>query len=53
MGDLIIQAHDMSLPPEAPVGPYTVRLGMYDPQTNTRLPAGSLTGGDYVEVTLE
>jgi 4-amino-4-deoxy-L-arabinose transferase-like glycosyltransferase len=31
-GDYFMQAHRFELPPDAPAGPYTVRLGLYDPK---------------------
>lgn len=31
-GDRFIQVHRFNLPAEAPAGPYTVRLGLYDPK---------------------
>ncbi len=52
VGDLIVQAHDLTLPPDAPPSPYLVRLGMYDPQNNTRLKVGDPSGGEYVEIAL-
>lgn len=36
-GDVIIQAHDFTLPPDAAPGPYLLRIGIYDPVTGPRL----------------
>jgi hypothetical protein len=37
-GDRFVQAHHFTLPSDAPVGPYTVGLGLYDPVTNDQWP---------------
>lgn len=37
-GDLIVQRHVISLPPNLPVGRYRLQVGIYDPVTNLRLP---------------
>jgi 4-amino-4-deoxy-L-arabinose transferase-like glycosyltransferase len=31
-GDYFLQVHRFTLPPDAPAGPYVVRLGLYDPK---------------------
>jgi 4-amino-4-deoxy-L-arabinose transferase-like glycosyltransferase len=31
-GDYFLQVHRFTLPPDAPAGPYAVRLGLYDPK---------------------
>jgi 4-amino-4-deoxy-L-arabinose transferase-like glycosyltransferase len=31
-GDRFVQVHHFTLPPDAPAGPYAVRLGLYDPK---------------------
>jgi 4-amino-4-deoxy-L-arabinose transferase-like glycosyltransferase len=35
-GDRFLQAHFLVLPPDAPAGPYTLELGLYDPKTGDR-----------------
>jgi hypothetical protein len=35
-GDRFIQLHRLSLPSDAPEGPYTLELGLYDPKTGDR-----------------
>jgi 4-amino-4-deoxy-L-arabinose transferase-like glycosyltransferase len=35
-GDYFVQVHRFELPTDAPAGPYTVRLGLYDPKTGGR-----------------
>jgi hypothetical protein len=35
-GDRFLQAHYLVLPPDAPAGPYTLELGLYDPKTGKR-----------------
>jgi 4-amino-4-deoxy-L-arabinose transferase-like glycosyltransferase len=37
-GDRFVQVHRLTLPPDAPAGPYTVALGLYDPLTGDRWP---------------
>jgi 4-amino-4-deoxy-L-arabinose transferase-like glycosyltransferase len=34
-GDRFVQFHRFTLPPDAPAGPYTVRLGLYDPKPDS------------------
>jgi hypothetical protein len=48
-GELIIQAHDLALAPDAPLGPYTVSLGVYDPNTGVRLVTGET---DHLDTAL-
>jgi hypothetical protein len=35
-GDRFLQIHRLALPPEAPAGPYTLEVGLYDPLTQER-----------------
>jgi len=35
-GDRFLQVHPLPLPPDAPPGPYTVEVGLYDPFTGER-----------------
>ena len=44
-GQRFTGAVEIPLPPDAPLGAYTVQMGLYDPDTGTRLP---LTGPDAV-----
>ncbi len=37
-GDRFFQAHRFALLPDAPAGPYTLELGLYDPMTGDRWP---------------
>jgi len=37
-GDRFFQIHRFALPPDAPPGPYTLELGLYDPLTGDRWP---------------
>jgi 4-amino-4-deoxy-L-arabinose transferase-like glycosyltransferase len=37
-GDRFIQVHRFALSPDAPVGPYVLEIGMYDPMTGDRWP---------------
>ena len=37
-GDRFFQIHRFTLPPDAPPGPYTLELGLYDPKTGDRWP---------------
>jgi len=37
-GDHFFQTHRLALPPDAPPGPYTLELGLYDPLTGDRWP---------------
>jgi hypothetical protein len=48
-GELLIQTHDLVLAPDAPSGPYTVSLGIYDPDTGIRLATGET---DHLDVAL-
>ncbi|NJN97165.1 MAG: hypothetical protein HC875_25260, partial [Anaerolineales bacterium] len=51
-GEVIPDPIDLTLPPDLPPGPYTLRIGLYLPPTGPRLPVA--TGGDYAEMgTLE
>ena len=42
--EIIRDAHTLTLPPDAPPGPYTLAVGMYDWQTGARLPITSAGG---------
>jgi len=44
-GDLLLQAHDLTLPSDAPTSSYGFNIGLYNPDTGERLPASS--GGDF------
>jgi hypothetical protein len=37
-GDVLVDAHEMSLPPELAPGTYAIVVGLYDPRTGIRLP---------------
>ena len=37
-GEYIVDAHALTIPPQAPPGPYHLALGLYDPATGQRLP---------------
>jgi hypothetical protein len=37
-GDIVLEAYDIQIPPDAPPGAYRVVLGMYRPDTGARLP---------------
>lgn len=37
-GEIVIDPHTLLLPPELPPGAYTLRLGLYRPETGQRLP---------------
>jgi 4-amino-4-deoxy-L-arabinose transferase-like glycosyltransferase len=40
-GDRFLQIHRLALPPQAPAGPYTLEVGLYDPLTQERWPVGT------------
>jgi len=51
-GDRFFQTHLLTLPPDAPPGPYTLELGLYDPMTGDRwsiLGTGDQPGPDHLE----
>ncbi|MDQ7029982.1 MAG: hypothetical protein Q9O62_09525 [Ardenticatenia bacterium] len=50
VGEIVEQSFELRVPPEAPAGPYTLRLGLYVVETLERLPL--LDGRDAVEVSL-
>ncbi len=52
-GDIIVQAHDLALAPDAPLGPYRLSIGLYDPRTGSRLSVSQPPGGDHAAVPLE
>ncbi|MDY7079883.1 MAG: glycosyltransferase family 39 protein [Chloroflexota bacterium] len=43
-GDSFIQAHHLALPSDAPDGPYTLEIGLYDPLTGERWAVLSTSG---------
>ena len=43
-GDRFVQAHHFTLPLDAPAGPYTLELGLYDPLTGERWAVLDSTG---------
>lgn len=43
-GEYVVDEHTLALPDEAPGGPFSLRVGLYDPETGERLPAGD---GDF------
>lgn len=48
-GDFIAQAHDFTVPPDASPGLYVFNIGLYSPETNTRLMTDA-PGGDHVRI---
>jgi hypothetical protein len=55
-GDRFLQIHRLTLPLNAPVGPYTLEVGLYDPKTNERrsiLDADGQPTVDYVLLPVE
>ncbi len=50
-GDRILQWHRFALPEDAPPGPYTLALGIYDPLTGERWPLPS--GRDVLRIPAE
>jgi 4-amino-4-deoxy-L-arabinose transferase-like glycosyltransferase len=40
-GDRFLQIHRLALPPQAPAGPYTLEVGLYDPLTQQRWAVGT------------
>jgi 4-amino-4-deoxy-L-arabinose transferase-like glycosyltransferase len=55
-GDRFLQAHRFALPPDAPPGPYTLGLGLYDPMTGERWPileADGQPGPDRFPIPVE
>jgi hypothetical protein len=52
-GEYIGDHHTLTIPPDAPPGPYVIRLGLYDAATGTRLPVylnGQRLTGDYLTI---
>jgi len=47
-GEILTDAHELSLPVDLPPGDYRLITGMYNPITGRRMPVS--TGGDYVEL---
>jgi hypothetical protein len=55
-GDRFVQIHRLVLPSDAPAGPYTLALGLYDPLTGDRWPtlqADGQPGPDSVLIPIE
>ncbi|MCC6904802.1 MAG: glycosyltransferase family 39 protein [Anaerolineae bacterium] len=53
MGDVFVQAHDLSLLAEAPPGPYSVNIGLYAPESGIRLVvSGEGSQGDALRYPL-
>jgi hypothetical protein len=55
-GDRFIQAHHLLPSPDAPSGPYTLELGLYDPKTEERWPilqADGQPGPDHLLIPTE
>lgn len=48
-GEIILDSYSLPLPPELPTGSYTLRVGLYNPQTGTRLPRPG-EAPDYVDL---
>lgn len=48
-GERIVHRHRLPIPPRLPEGVYTVRVGLYDPQTGQRLPAVDATGNELAD----
>ncbi|MBE7551979.1 MAG: hypothetical protein HS126_13000 [Anaerolineales bacterium] len=48
-GETIVDAHTLLLPPDLAPGPYTLRLGLYQPETGQRLPLKN-QGQDFVDL---
>jgi hypothetical protein len=51
-GDLLIQAHDIAIPPDITLDSHHVRIGLYDPTTGIRLVVGDPPVGDAVDIML-
>jgi len=51
-GDRFIQAHRFALSPDAPTGPYTLELGLYDPLTGERCAVLNSEGQPVVDRVL-
>ncbi len=49
VGEFITDPHQLTLPPDLPAGPLTLRIGLYDPATGQRLQTPS---GDFAPVFL-
>jgi hypothetical protein len=55
VGEYVEDEYRLSIPPEAPPGPYTLYVGLYDAATGDRLPAvqhGQRLPGDEVALPL-
>ena len=60
-GEVIVDPHDLALALDAPAGPYTIAVGMYDPSTGERLPVSDVEGNllgnhlliDEIEISTE
>jgi hypothetical protein len=54
-GEFISDPYRLRLPPEAPAGPYTIYVGMYDPTDGRRLPlvdADGRVAGDAIRLPM-
>jgi hypothetical protein len=49
-GQTLIQAHDLTLPTDAPPGPYHLRIGLYEVATGSRLQRPD--GSDSITITI-
>lgn len=48
-GEYLSDPYAIAIAPNAPPGDYQIEIGMYDPNTNQRLPTRSLAGQPYVD----
>jgi hypothetical protein len=48
-GEIVLDTHSIRLPPDLEPGQYTLRIGLYEPETGQRLPVVN-EAQDYVEV---
>ena len=48
-GETIIDSYNLPLPPDLAPGQYTLRVGLYEPQTGRRLPLQN-EGQDFVDL---
>lgn len=51
-GERIVHRHRLPIPPRLPDGVYTVRVGLYDPQTGQRLPVQDAAGNTLADGAL-
>jgi hypothetical protein len=53
-GEVIVDAYEIAIAPDAPPGPYAIAVGMYDAETWDRLPAFDAGGtplGDHISLS--